>query len=355
MARVPGMQPERGMPSQRRGAASAVPHPNVKKLFFLSMALDDDHAEIENEWIAALAGATRVLDGVLLCTLSHLERENAHTHERVSRVIDVCAKAKPPLEVYWGRRLWVTWHAETRQKFEDYRDPAYYRECLESINVEAGELVNRFGDEVVAGTCLDTEPYGHSIYAVSDEQHPFFKRTGFTPSERCEVLGAIGEALKMAPRASMALPAGGQYPTHFAWTLRELGEEYLHEKTYKVVTPDKLNVCPPYECPPPTPDKPGEQEPVMLNWWGTWLTDDVNVDPQTLGRRAMTVDEWADLDFAAVARAFRKDFCGNWLYSMSSERANVLRALGGAGANPRRLTPRSPMGGRPTPGCSPQE
>lgn len=302
------------------GVASAQkPFPGTKKLFYIAFPLRSDTVSYERGCLEALPGVARALDGILLSIPSYHEAPEAPAHPHVQRALQLCREHG--LEVYWGRHLWVSWPERSSfvQQREDVFSAAYYATYLTRLDAEA----KRLG---VAGTFAYGEPHGKSIF-----RDQWFKRTGFTNEERRRIQDAIKAAVRVAPRATMAYPAGGGSPEHFGYTLRLLGERFLFHKTYRARNADSVKIRPPAGVQP------------QLHWWGSWLTMDSGAEP---GKGALTVDDWLRLDLAGNTRRYPElQEGGLWIYVDASERKEVMLELGKKVAP----TPSSPpaAGGQP--------
>ncbi len=285
-------------------AAKKKPLPGIKKLLHISLTLRRENAAREARYIQALPQAAKAIDGILLAVPSYHEEPNAAEDPQVKRFLAAC-KANQ-LEVYWGRRLWVTWTnlSHHQQEADDLFSSGYYEAFLKRLNAE-GQKIG------AAGTCAYCEPHGGSPF----NSKAF--RQNFDAAEQGRVREAIRSARQSAEPATLVYPAGSGNPKHYSYALRQLGRQYLHHKTYKVVDPKKAAIRP-----------PGDQR-VQLDWWGTWVT----TKPKwaALGKRPMTVEEWLAIDFDKVAKRFPENRQGGvWLYAKASEMIEVMEALGQA-------------------------
>jgi hypothetical protein len=288
-------------------AAENKPLPGIKKLLGIGLSLKQDRAGLEEGYVAALPEAAKAVDGVLLCVWSHYEVPDAPHHPLVRRMLKVCKEHD--LEVYWGRRLWVSYPSGSSrpQQRADLFSSAYYAEYLTRLAAEA----NQIG---AAGTWVYGEPHGKSIFEGAG-----LKRGSLADEDSQRIVGAIERATTLAPQADMVYPAGSANPKHYSFALRRLGKQFLHAKTYRVTDPARVNIKPP----------PGQK--IQLDWWGTWIT--VHPSDAPPGQRPLTIEEWLAIDWDAVARRFPEITQGGvCIYAKWDEKQEVMQALGRAAA-----------------------
>lgn len=273
------------------------PKARPRTLFLLGLTLLDRFREQEEAWVEALPGLKRAVDGVLLALPSWQEAQNAIRHPLVQRVIHLCDGCG--FDLYWGRRLWITWqsHANPREQHKsDVYNPAYYAAYLSRLHAEVSAIGAK-------GTFAECEPYGDTIFK------PWFKSDGFTWWQRRKVLAGIAAAKQVAPAATMAYPAGGRHPEQFAWSMRYLGEQFLHSSTYKLQHPEQVYATPP------------RRMPLQLDWWGSWVT--ATGDGKT---GALTIEQYRGLDWAEIRSAY-PELQGSWIFAAREDRLKVMEAI----------------------------
>ena len=199
----------------------------ITVLLYVGLALLPTTEEQEYGWLEGYAEAAKSIDGILLNLPSWQEVPDALHNDLVQKTLRECRLHG--IDVYLGRDLWIRWKGRSsyKQKKLDVFNPAYYAAYLSRINAEAKVIGAK-------GTFVECEPYGNTIFK------PWFKKAGFDQSECRRVLNAVAEATAIAPRVTLAYPAGGGRPNHYSWPLRYLGEQFLHSKTYQVRDPKTL-------------------------------------------------------------------------------------------------------------------
>lgn len=294
-------------PALAQSAPESKPLPGIKKLLCIGLSLEQNQRDLEEGYLAALPQAAKAVDGVLLCVWSYYEVPNAPQHPLVRRALSICQEHN--LAVYWGRHLWVDYpsHSSRPQQREDLFSSAYYAEYLTRLATEA----NQIG---AAGTWVYGEPHGESILATDQ-----FKSASLADEDLRRIAGAIEQATKLAPQATLVYPVGSSNPKHYSFALRPLGRQFLHAKTYRVTDPARTGVNPP------------SGQAIQLDWWGTWLTVHPSDEPR--GQRPLTIEEWLAIDWDAVAKQFPEFTRGGvWIYAKWDEQQEVMEALGRAAA-----------------------
>lgn len=269
-------------------------------LFFLGLSLLERFREREEAWVEALPGLVGKVDGILLVVPSWQEAPDALCNNLVRRIATTCSLTGNSVNVYWGRRLWITWAnlADYPQHKWDVYDPAYYAAFLSRLAAEAKAIG-------ALGTFAECEPYGDKLHTE------WFKRDGFGSWNRRKVLKAIQAAKRVAPAATMAYPAGSMDPRHYSWPMRNLGKEFLHSKTYKVQDPAQVRLNPP------------SGYAVNMDWWGSWVT--TTGDGKT---GPLTVEQYQDLSWDDIRMLYNyPGLKGSWIFTAVDDRLAVMQVL----------------------------
>ena len=267
-----------------------------KVLLRIGLTLLDRNAQQEASWLDAFVKASSYVDRLVLKGSSFHECPDALNHWLVRAFVDICRTAGIPL--YWGRELWVCWktYSFRGQKQLDAYDSEYYTAALSGIRAEAKALE-------AEGTYIYCEPNGDTIF------RPWFKENGFESAQRNRIAEAIQLALGVVPPVDFASPAGSLASDHYSWTLRALGRENFHSRSYCVRTAEGFDAN--------APDGVAWD----LHWWGVLLGAAGNP------HNALTVDEYAALDFARI-KGIHPECKGVWLNPVAEDRRDVMYRLG---------------------------
>ncbi len=268
--------------------------PNLSTRLYVGLTLLEDQREREESWLVAYGEAAESITGVMLFVWSPWERSDAVQDPLVLRHIAAIKAAG--LTLHWGRSLWIRYPGTVFQSEHDMYSAAYYCRLLATINAEAMSIN-------ADGTAIDGQPYADSIFR---DLFP----NGVTRDGLNWMTAAIGEARRVAPGVNIVLPASGQYRNSVYWYLRGLGEEYAHEKSYKLEGPP-LNATPPAGM------------SLDMHHWGTALKSAGSDAPW------LTVPEWKAIDWEVIEVAY--PLKGRWLWVPRSMLLDVMYELGGRG------------------------
>ncbi len=272
----------------------------MRTLFHLTLTLRGEHEKHELAALAALKGAATHLDGVILALPHYASKVDCPELPRAFRN----AAQDYGLAVTVGRRLWPAWQD---QQLVDAYDPVYYAAVLAELKGYAAGL------GTLVTTCLDCEPYG------TNPIKPSLKLNGgLDDLTAAGIRQAISAVLERGLQADYSCPGFSGNKHHYCYAFGGLGIFPLQNKTYRQIGPEAKGVASP-------------SSPAPLTSWGTHVTTRREILAKPLGKRPLSVAEWAGtkrpgLDRESLQKCNPKcDLL--WLYVNHSELVKVLHAI----------------------------
>ncbi|MEE9598023.1 MAG: hypothetical protein V3V96_14715 [Acidiferrobacterales bacterium] len=286
----------------------------MKHLIFLTPNPNDNayNREQQDGWLAAIAEASKAIDGVIVCPWACDEDLNAWDRPYMRTLVSTIRTHG--MELVNGRDLFPR-KDDGLLGFLAPGDPVFYTRALATLEAER----RRLGCDI---SWLSSEPYD-----VDDTGRRFFsdkingwKRNGHTPADARRIRHAIAGVSSHVPRATVIEPGPTAYrpkgKEHYGHAFLDLGLIGAYRDTYRARKPEDLNV--------PDPD--------AVQCCGSWVS--INpTDPAFVGKYGegvLSCEEY--MEHIVRQEPAWKDWFRKlalwWVYTLAEEKRAVMLRFG---------------------------